>query len=38
MPISINTSDTTEYLGKKTNLPSTILQSTKKNKKFHIPE
>ena len=31
-PISINASDTTEYLGTKTNLASTILQSTKKVK------
>ena len=29
-PISINASDTTEYFGTKTNLASTILQSTKK--------
>ena len=30
-PISIDTSDTTEYLGTKFNLASTILQSTTKN-------
>ena len=29
--ISINATDTTEYLGTKTNLASTILQSTKKS-------
>ena len=32
--ISINASDTTEYLGAKTNLASTILQSAKKVKVF----
>ena len=32
-PISINASDTTEYLGTKTNLTSTILQSTKQKVK-----
>ena len=32
-PISINVSDTTEYLGTKTNLASPILQSTKKKVK-----
>ena len=32
-PISINASDTTEYLGTKTNLASTILQSTKQKVK-----
>ena len=33
-PILISTLDTTDYLGTKTNIASTILQSTKKFKSF----
>ena len=35
-PVSINTSDTTEYLDTNFNLASTILHSTKKLKSFRF--
>ena len=35
-PISINASDTTEYLGTKTNLASPILQSPRKSKSLRF--